>query len=304
MEGSEMKRDKAKTFKVSSDTLNRVNKIIKSTGKGDTEFFEELISGLEIENLTSEDNKDLPADLRKSFQVDVQKLKTATNSIISLFTSQMESISVEKNNWTAFTEQQLQIRDQKIADQVNQREELKNRHVLLTEELNELNELNFSLTKELDALVKQNESQEKLVIAHEDKIEDLTERINVLNQLVVEKDEALKKAEPLHEENRILQVNLTDLNRNLETMKENHPLELQKQADALRFEFEKEKLELYRQSAAEQEQVRTDTREKTELATRAFYTTEIQRLESAWEKRESDYISEIEKLREANSKKS
>lgn len=302
MEGSEMKRDKSKAFKVTADTLERVNKMIKKTGKGDTEFFEDLVSELEVEMLTSDDNPDIPLDLRKSFQVDAQKLKTATNSILSLFTSQMENISVEKNNWAFATEQQLKIRDLKISEHIQQHEELKRINDLLVKQSNETGEANTSLSKERDALLKQSESQAKLVFSLEEKIQDLSSRINELNQLIVEKDEALKKMDPLQEENRSLQMNLAELDRIIKTLEKNQPAELQKQADSLRFEFEKEKLNLSKESSMEQEKVRTETREKTERATQEFYLSEIERLQASWDKKEKDYTYEIEKLRESKQK--
>lgn len=71
------------------------------------EFFEELVNGLAIKGLTDDSNEAISADLRSHFESDVQKLKNATNSVLSIFVSQKENISGEKDQWQAVTTKQL-----------------------------------------------------------------------------------------------------------------------------------------------------------------------------------------------------
>lgn len=314
MDGIEGKRDKSKAFKVTGETLERINRLIKQTGKGDTEFFEELVNDLEVDRLTSDENEEIPVDLRKSFQQDIQKLKNATTSIVSLFTSQMENIAVEKDRWAFSTEKQIGEQEEKLAAQAEKLSRLKTDYELLNEELTRLLEINNHTEKERDALLKQLDGQEKLTTAREEKIEELIDRIHKLNETLVAKEEELQQTEPLKEENRTLQSIIEERNRQLETLEltreteiaalnnaieeltEQHEAAQVRQAEVLRFEFEKEKLELQKQSAAAQEQVRAEAREQAEAMARAFYTKEIERLQVSWAQEEADYKAQINDL--------
>lgn len=315
MDGNETRRDKSKAFKATAETVERINRLIKQSGKGDTEFFEELVHELEVERLTSDENDDIPVDLRRSFQQDVQKLKNATNSIISLYTSQMENIAVEKDRWAFSTGKQIAEREEKLAEQTEKLNSLKTDYSLLNEELTRLLEVNENTEKERDALLKQLESQEKLATAREEKIEDMTDRINKLNGALVAKEEELQQTESLQEENRTLHTTIEELNRQLEALEvtrqteistleqsieelaEQHEAAQVRQAEVLRFEFDKEQLELQKQAAAAQEQVRAEAREKAESMTSAFYTKEIERMQTAWAQEEADYRAQIDDLR-------
>ena len=189
----EEKRDKTKAFKASQKSLNAINEIIKHSGKNDIEFFEELVNDLLIKGLTDDGNEAISADLRRHFESDVQKLKNATNSIQSIFVSQMENISVEKNKWQAVTTKQLDEKQEALDKQTSQYRELKQEFDASKLEVTEFIKENESLQKEREALVKRTEDQEQLIQDRSERINDFGERINRLNETIVAKDGQLKE---------------------------------------------------------------------------------------------------------------
>jgi len=301
------KRDKTKAFKVSQKSLNAINEIIKSSGKNDIEFFEELVNDLLIKGLTDEGNEAISADLRRHFESDVQKLKNATNSILSIFVSQMENISVEKNQWQAVTAKQLNEKQETLEKQVSQYIELKQESDASKQEVIEFMKVNESLQKERDALAKRTGDQEQLIQDRTERINDLGERINKLNETIVAKDEQLKEFSTMIEQNKTLEEKNSSLLLDIKKLTANHQEALKKKEEKLIFECEKEKHKVETSLLAtfqvEKEKVRNETRKETELAIREFYLGEIQRKEKETDAKEESYKIQIEKLQEQIKKK-
>ena len=235
------KRDKTKAFKASQKSLNAINEIIKRSGKNDIEFFEELVNDLLIKGVTDESNEAISADLRRHFESDVQKLKNATNSILSIFVSQMENISVEKNQWQAVTAKQLNEKQETLEKQVSQYIELKQESDASKQEVIEFMKVNESLQKERDALAKRTEDQEQLIQDRTERINDLGDRINKLNETIVAKDEQLKEFSTMIEQNKTLEEKNSSLLLEIKKLTDNHQEALKKKEEKLIFECEKEK---------------------------------------------------------------
>ena len=301
------KRDKTKAFKASQKSLNAINEIIKSSGKNDIEFFEELVNDLLIKGLTDEGNEAISADLRRHFESDVQKLKNATNSILSIFVSQMENISVEKNQWQAVTTKQLNEKQETLEKQVSQYIELKQESDASKQEVIEFMKVNDSLQKERDALAKRTGDQEQLIQDRTERINDLGERINKLNETIVAKDEQLKEFSTMIEQNKTLEEKNSSLLLEIKKLTDEHQQALKKKEEKLIFECEKEKHKVETSLLAtfqvEKEKVRNETRKETELAIREFYLGEIQRKEKETDAKEESYKIQIEKLQEQIKKK-
>ena len=301
------KRDKTKAFKASQKSLNAINEIIKSSGKNDIEFFEELVNDLLIKGLTDEGNEAISADLRRHFESDVQKLKNATNSILSIFVSQMENISVEKNQWQAVTTKQLNEKQETLEKQVSQYIELKQESDASKQEVIEFMKVNESLQKERDALAKRTGDQEQLIQDRTERINDLGERINKLNETIVAKDEQLKEFSTMIEQNKTLEEKNSSLLLEIKKLTDEHQQALKKKEEKLIFECEKEKHKVETSLLAtfqvEKEKVRNETRKETELAIREFYLGEIQRKEKETDAKEESYKIQIEKLQEQIKKK-
>ena len=301
------KRDKTKAFKASQKSLNAINEIIKSSGKNDIEFFEELVNDLLIKGLTDEGNEAISADLRRHFESDVQKLKNATNSILSIFVSQMENISVEKNQWQAVTTKQLNEKQETLEKQVSQYIELKQESDASKQEVIEFMKVNDSLQKERDALAKRTGDQEQLIQDRTERINDLGDRINKLNETIVAKDEQLKEFSTMIEQNKTLEEKNSSLLLEIKKLTDEHQQALKKKEEKLIFECEKEKHKVETSLLAtfqvEKEKVRNETRKETELAIREFYLGEIQRKEKETDAKEESYKIQIEKLQEQIKKK-
>lgn len=301
------KRDKTKAFKASQKSLNAINEIIKSSGKNDIEFFEELVNDLLIKGLTDEGNEAISADLRRHFESDVQKLKNATNSILSIFVSQMENISVEKNQWQAVTTKQLNEKQETLEKKVSQYIELKQESDASKQEVTEFMKVNESLQKERDALAKRTGDQEQLIQDRTERINDLVDRINKLNETIVAKDEQLKEFSTMIKQNKTLEEKNSSLLLEIKKLTDEHQEALKKKEEKLIFECEKEKHKVETSLLAtfqvEKEKVRNETRKETELAIREFYLGEIQRKEKETDAKEESYKIQIEKLQEQIKKK-
>lgn len=296
------KRDKTKAFKASQRSLDAINEIIKKSGKNDIEFFEELVNDLLIKGLTDEDNESISIDLRKHFESDVQKLKNATNSIQAIFVSQMENISVEKNQWQAITTQQLNEKQEALENKINQYIELKQELDASKQEVTEFMKINASLEKERDALAKRTEDQEQLIRDRTERINDLGERINKLNETIVAKDGQLKEFSTMIDQNKTLEEQNNALLLDIQKLVDNHQETLKKKEEQLMFACEKEKHKAEATLLAafheEKETVRNETRKETELAIREFYLGEIQRKETESTMKEEAYKLQIDKLQE------
>lgn len=299
----EIKRDKNKGFKASDETIKKINDIINKSGKDQAEFFEDLVNELAIKDIVSEENG-IPLDLRKHFESDIQKLKNATNSIISIFTSQMENISVEKNQWQAILDKQLEDKQSQIDKKKEEYEELSLSHNELTKELDELKKEKGNLEKERNTLLQRTDDQTLLIGDRNEKIEELNERINRLNEMVISKEEELKSYIPLKENKEKLQKENDNLLQQIDSLKAHHIEELQKKEDSLLFQCEKEKHRLERrlteQFSKEKENLRNEVRRETEASIKEFYVGEIQRKEEENRKeiqrKEEEYHKEIQFL--------
>lgn len=301
----EEKRDKTKAFKASQKSVDSINEIIKKSGKNDIEFFEELVNNLLIKGLTDEGNETISVDLRRHFESDVQKLKNATNSIVSIFVSQMENISVEKNQWQDVSEKQLHDKQEELDAQVAQYNELKEEAAIVNQTVVELEKVSDSLSKERDVLEKRTLDQEQLIQDRNERMELLEERINKLNETIVEKDEQLKEVSAIVEENKILEETKISLQSDIEKLNQRYEEELIKTKDQLLFACEKEKhkaeMALLKTFQKEKEKVRIETRKETELSIREFYMSEIERKEKEFAVKEEDYKAQIVKLQEDDS---
>lgn len=298
----EEKRDKTKAFKASQKSVDSINSIIKQSGKNDMEFFEELVNDLLIKGLTDEGNETVSVDLRRHFESDVQKLKNATNSIISIFVSQMENISVEKNQWQDVSEKQLNNKQEELDQQFSQYNALKEEKKIAVETVIELEKVSEALSKERDALEKRTLDQEQLVLDRNERIEMMEERINQLNETIVEKDEQLKASSVIIEKNKSLEETSRALQLEIEELNRKHEEELLKAKEQLLFACEKEKhkneMKMLETFQKEKEKVRKEVRKETEVAIRAFYISEIARKEKEFAEKEEAYKAQIEKLQE------
>lgn len=113
-----MKRDKTRAFKASGDTIEKIDEIIKKSGKGPIEFFEDLVMELSISKILDPNDESVSPDLGRHFESDVQKLKNATNSTVSIFVSQMENVLVEKNQWQKILESRVNEK-QEVIDKIS-----------------------------------------------------------------------------------------------------------------------------------------------------------------------------------------
>lgn len=305
----DVKRDKQKGFKASQETVDKIDNLIKKSGKGPTEFFEDLVNDLAIQSVVDKNNDEISPDLRKHFESDVQKLKNATSSIVSIFVSQMENIAVEKNQWQTFTEKQLKEKQdahEKLDAEFN---ELKQQFDEGKHQLTELTKINDTLTKEQDTLTKRTQDQEQLIQDRTEKIKELNERINKLNENIVDKDEQLKAIEPIREEIKALKQEIQSLTHEkeksieqIERLKEKHIEELKKREETLIFTCEKEKHKLETKLTdkfiKDKEELRNEVRKETEKNIREFYLAEINRKESEFKSKEDEYKKQIEQLQE------
>jgi len=302
------KRDKTKAFKTSQKSLNAINEIIKSSGKNDIEFFEELVNDLLIKGLTDEGNEAISVDLRRHFESDVQKLKNATSSILSIFVSQMENISVEKNQWQAVTTKQLNEKQEELEKKVIQCNELEQELDVSKQEVAEFSKVNESLQNERDALAKRTGDQEQLIQDRAERINDNEGRISKLNETIVTKDEQLKEFLTMTQKNKTLEEENNILLIEIQKLTGNHQEALRKKEEKLTFESEKEmhKVETSLLAAfhVEKEIVRNETRKETEQAIREFYLEEIQRKEKETDAKEEYYKNQIENLQEQIKKRS
>lgn len=295
----DVKRDKQKGFKASQETVDKIDNLIKKSGKGPTEFFEDLVNDLAIQSVVDKDTDEISPDLRKHFESDIQKLKNATNSIISIMTSQMENISVEKNQWEALTEKKLFEKQ----EQINQLNEEKTKLETELEEsklqLTELTKVNQGIEKEISVLTKRTEDQEQLIQDRTEKISDLQERINKLNENIVNKDEQLKSIEPIKEELSAFKQKAEGLEQEKTRLIEQHQEELKKQKETLLFQCEKEKhkLETALKEAfiQEKENLRDEVRKSTEDRIREFYLDEIKRKDAEAKLKEEEIRNEVKK---------
>lgn len=302
----DVKRDKTKAFKASADTIEKVDELIKKSGKGPTEFFEELVTDLSISSIVDPSNDSISPDLRKHFESDVTKLKNATNSIFSIFTSQMQNIAVEKNQWQTISTKQLGEKQEELEKLNTEHEELKQKFDESKLGLTELTKVNESTQKELDVLSKRTEDQEQLIQDRNEKVSDLQERINTLNENIVSKDEQLKAVEPMkkelvvskqkidtleEEKVRLFEKQEEEIEKLLEKHKdekgrllEKHEDEVRRQKENLIFTCEKEKHKvettLKEQMTKEKEELRNEVRKQTEAAIREFYLEELKRKEN------------------------
>lgn len=301
----EEKRDKTKAFKASQASVNAINEIIKKSGKNDIEFFEELVHELSIKGLTDEGNESISVDLRRHFESDVQKLKNATNSILSIFVSQMENISVEKNQWQEVSGKQLHDKQEELDAQVAQYNELKEEASIANQTVVELEKVSDSLSKERDVLEKRTLDQEQLIQSVNERRQLLAERLDKLNEIIVEKDERLQKVSSIVEENKILVETKISLQSDIEKLNQRYKEELTKTKERLEFACEKEKhkaeMELLATFQKEKEEVRIETRKETELSIREFYMGEIERKEKEFAAKEESYKIQIAKLQEDDS---
>lgn len=298
----EEKRDKTKAFKASQKSLNAINELIKSSGKNDIEFFEELVNDLLIKGLTDDGNEAISADLRRHFESDVQKLKNATNSIQSIFVSQMENISVEKNQWQAVTTKQLEEKEEALEKQTSLYSELKEEFDARQLEVTEFIKENESLQKEREALVNRTEDQTQLIEDRNQRITELGEQINKLNEIVVAKDGQLKEYSTMVDQYKTLEEQNSALLLDIQRLTNNHKEALEQKEAQLIFECEKAKHKVETTLLAdfykEKEIIRNETRKETELAIREFYLGEIQRKEKEAAIQEKSYKLQIEKLQE------
>ncbi|MCP3764846.1 hypothetical protein NLX67_21230 [Domibacillus sp. A3M-37] len=295
------RRDKSKAFKATPDTVEKINRIIKESHKTEAEFFEELVNNLSIEKVM-DDAAVFAPDLRRHFESDIQKLKNATNSIMSIFASQMENLSVEKNQWESIMGKRLDDKQMELNVIQDQLDALNNLFQKNQSEHEELVQSHGIVLKERDTLLKRTEDQEQLISDRNEKIQDQQQRINQLNETIVSKDEELKAVGPILEENRQfteaikgLNQKIENLNESLTKQKEDSVDALAKQEETLNFVHSKELYEqekqLTRQFSDEKEKLWDEVREKTEKAIRPFYLEEMER-------RETDLKNQIQQLQE------
>lgn len=279
----DVKRDRAKTFKATAATHNKIEELIKKSGKGSTEFFEDLVNDLAIHDVVNPHDDSLSPDLKKHFESDIGKIRNATNSILSIFISQMENIVVEKNHWQGVFSKQLGEKQEEIT-------KWKNEHEVLVQKLEESSRVSIELTKdnetmkkEIDVLTKRATDQEQLLAARVETIEHLNKRVINLNETIVSKDEQLKQIEPIKTELMELKSKNDALELEKTRLNEQYKEELKKQEENLKFQCEKEKHKLKMEFDIEKETIRDEVREKTEMAVRTFYLEELKRKEGQME---------------------
>jgi DNA repair exonuclease SbcCD ATPase subunit len=296
----DLKRDKTKAFKATPETIEKINAIIKKSGKGDIEFFEDLVQDLSIRRFT-EGTEEISQDLHTHFKSDVQKLKNATDSIISIFTSQMENLVVEKDKWNHHTDKLIAEKNEVIEKQEETNKNLTDQVNQVNQELTELTKVYEDTKKERETFQKQMEVQEQLIQDRNEKIEDLKERINKLNEIIVDKEDLLKEVEPMKQQKAKLEEQNKELLLQIENLKAKFEEDLQKQEEKLVFECEKGKhqqeISLRETFQEEKEQIRTTTRQETEQAIRVFYLEEMKRRDEEVAAKEKSYQSEINELK-------
>lgn len=289
------KKDKRKSFVASDETIQKINKIIEQSGKEQGQFFEELVNQLAANQIMNDESID--PNLRTHFESDFQKLKNATNSILSLFTSQMDNIKVEKDRWEKILNDKLEEKQEQITKLTGENTSLKEELDTSKHELTELSKVNESIQKEIDVLSKRTADQEQLIQVQTEKTEEMQVRINKLNETIVDKDEQLKLIEPIKEELAATKQNIQSLQQEQERLNEKHKEEMKKQKEALIFSCEKEKHQamttLKDQFTEEKEKIRNEVRKETEKNIREFYLMEIERKEAEARIREDGLKEQI-----------
>lgn len=302
----EVRRDKTKAFKASQKNVDAINELIKASGKNDIEFFEELVNDLLVKGLVDESNEMISVDLRKHFENDVQKLKNATNSILSIFVSQMENISVEKNMWEDTTEKQLQAKQGELEKWLNQYNDLKQKRDIDQQQIVEFSKDIALSEKELDTLVLRTMDQEKLIEDRAIRINELSNQLNKRNETIIVQNDQLEAFSRLVDEKVTLQDEVERLSLAIEQFTERHAEALKKQKDELVFSCEKEmhaaERRLLVSYQTEKETVRNETRKETEVAIREFYLKEMERKDQAAAVKEKALQLEIEKLQQKEEK--
>ncbi|WP_066297793.1 hypothetical protein [Bacillus sp. FJAT-29937] len=235
----EEKKDKVRSFRVPISLNNTVEQIINESGKQPGEWFEDVINQISTNELVLEKNG-VPADLRRHFSSDLAALKDATNSITSLFISQMNRVAVEKNNWINLSsakekEYEEQIKNlksdvQHVENQLqNSHDQLQdaNNHIIqLQNKIDGFDKLEEQLRKSIKSLEEDKEKNEleisklrnefseeraKTFKDQEELRKHHKEEKDRLNQQIVNFIEELKKSEPINEENKSLKERITSL---------------------------------------------------------------------------------------------
>jgi hypothetical protein len=286
----EVKRDKTKAFKTNEETLQKINEIIKKSGKSEAEYFEELIQDISVRNLTESDETNISSDLRKHFSSDVAKLKNATHSIVQTFISQMENIAVEKNTWHKHLSQEIEKSTSIIASQKAQHDEL-------SELYKALQDTHTITLKELDNIKKSAEMCEKWLNDQDELIQNQKNKIYELNQTIVDQASQLEKNKTLASDNKALEERVNKLTLDTDILKGKHKVETVNLEEQLTFETEKAILrrenELYDKFREQEKQIRETVRLETREEVRSFYQEEFKTRESELKIELKEHINKI-----------
>jgi DNA repair exonuclease SbcCD ATPase subunit len=288
-----MSEKKTWGVKVTRDVEERFKELIERSGKGSGEFFEDLVHELEMQKTLDKSDDELSPAIRKHFESDIQKLNNAMNSIRSIFTGQMENLSVERDQIQRKFYKELNTVSEELKQARESRDEFQKQYLAGKRELTELTKVHELTIKEKEALTSRSEDQQQLIQDRNDKIQDLKNEINEKNKSIIDKIEELKSFEPLKEELEDSRKETEKLKNDLDRCDEQRRDDLEKQKETLLFSCEKEKHKLREEFAKEKEKLRNEVRKETEQSIREFYLEEIRRRETELK----NQINELQKIK-------
>ena len=281
---------KVKGFRIHSESIALVEKLIKDSGKEDWEWFEEVVQKIASEELVLE-KEGISVDLRKHFSSDVSAIKDAVNLIQSIFINQMNRIAVEKNNWSEHLQSIINEHEKKFNLQKDELINLQNILLSKDKELDDLqnnllqsenkivgfDKLETQLRKDIERLENDKEKsddeikrlREEFILAKEEfqksfeeiRIDHKTEKDN-LNQQIVDLVNKLKETESISEENKKLHEEVENLKGTVKSKNRDYEINLTRSEEQA--EINKEKALLIRERELREEfhnQNRDDIRE-------------------------------------------
>ncbi|BCC80202.1 MULTISPECIES: hypothetical protein [Bacillus] len=300
-----VKRDVSKSFKMTSEMKERVNKWVENQcellGLKQEEFIESHFLDVFAKELEESDT--VSADIKRHFASDMSKLTDALSSIRFIFLSQMEAIAVEKNNW----EQQMNVLQQQKTQEING---LKDIIKVREEELENVQREKATLLEDIDAKQELINQFEEVKVLKDKEINTLTNRIeevkelkdreiaSLTKQLEESKDTYRDDTSKLNQQIVNLSEELTELKPTLKenvTLKENN-IKLQSTNESLenKMKEQQKKHEYELQQLKETHQTQVD-RMKTECSNRVEKEVLAKEKESLQETKE--LYATIEKIR-------
>jgi DNA repair exonuclease SbcCD ATPase subunit len=318
-----VKRDVSKSFKMTSEMKERVNKWVENQcellGLKQEEFIESHFLDVFAKELEESDT--VSADIKRHFASDMSKLTDALSSIRFIFLSQMEAIAVEKNNW----EQQMNVLQQQKTQEINglkkyiikvREEELENvqreKATLLEdidakqELINQFEEVKVLKDKEINTLTNRIEEVKEL---KDREIASLTKQLeeskdtyrddtSKLNQQIVNLSEELTELKPTLKENVTLKEN------NIKLQSTNESLENKMKEQQKKHEYELQQLKETHQTQVDRMKTECSNRvEKEVLAkekeslqeTKELYAT-IEKIRAERDQMRADFDAEMKAL--------